>query len=87
MDESNIESKDESIKRHRTDSGLSVYVDTDESVTITKQEYDALKADVKFLLILMTFGVDGWEGYDQAMEAYRTSQDRNTAMQQRGLRD
>ena len=35
-------------------------------VTITKQEYDRLKANENFLLALEAMGVDNWEGYAAA---------------------
>lgn len=40
----------------------------EEKVTITKQEYDQLKADSKWLGCLEAAGVDNWEGYDYARE-------------------
>jgi len=43
-------------------------IDDSEMVTITKEEYAALKKDVKFLLCLMAAGVDEWEGYEIARE-------------------
>jgi hypothetical protein len=37
-------------------------------VTITREEYDALLQDSKFLQALEAAGVDNWEGYSFAME-------------------
>jgi len=40
-----------------------------ETVTISKSEYDQLLADSKLLNILRGAGVDNWDGWDYAMEA------------------
>lgn len=37
-------------------------------VTITKEEYDELKADSKFLQCLYSAGVNNWDGYEVAQE-------------------
>lgn len=37
-----------------------------ETVTITKEEYDALCADQETLYALYAAGVDNWEGYSEA---------------------
>lgn len=42
---------------------------SEETVTITKKEYDELCASQKILDALEAGGVDNWEGYDDAMEA------------------
>lgn len=39
-------------------------------VTISKKEYERLLADSKWLKCLNSAGVDNWEGWDSAMEAY-----------------
>lgn len=43
----------------------------EETVTISKKEYDDLLADSKFLSLLEMFGVDNWEGYDEAKAEFR----------------
>lgn len=40
----------------------------DETVTITKREYESLLEDVNKLRALEGAGVDNWEGYSYAME-------------------
>ena len=40
----------------------------EEKVTITKEEYDQLQEDSRFLDCLRAAGVDNWEGYDYAFE-------------------
>jgi phage pi2 protein 07 len=40
----------------------------EETITITKKEYESLLEDSKKLLYLEGAGVDNWEGYDLAME-------------------
>jgi hypothetical protein len=40
----------------------------EETITITKQEYDQLVEDQQFLHALQNAGVDNWEGYDYALE-------------------
>ena len=42
----------------------------EETVTITKQEYESLLQDRKWLEALEGAGVDNWEGYDYAREIY-----------------
>lgn len=42
----------------------------DESVSITKAEYDRLKDYSKWLGCLEAAGVDDWEGYDMANQIY-----------------
>ena len=41
---------------------------SDEMVTITKIEYDDLKADSEWLGCLEAAGVDNWSGYDLAIQ-------------------
>ena len=40
----------------------------EETITITKKEYESLKEDSKFLEALRAGGVDSWCGYDYACE-------------------
>lgn len=40
-------------------------------VTITEDEYLALKDEVMFLNILEAYGVDNWSGYDDAKDEWR----------------
>jgi len=42
----------------------------EETVTISKKTYDDLIDDQLKLLALEGAGVDNWQGYDDAMEAY-----------------
>jgi phage pi2 protein 07 len=42
----------------------------EETITITKDEYDELIEDRKFLDCLRSAGVDNWEGYDFAIEMF-----------------
>ena len=42
----------------------------EETVTITKKEYDSLKDDSFLLQCLQNAGVNNWGGYDFAMEEY-----------------
>ena len=48
-----------------------------ETVTILKKEYDDLLDDQMKLLSLEGAGVDNWEGYDFAMEAYNEMKGEN----------
>ena len=48
---------------------------TEETVTITKSEYDRLIKDSKWLQCLESAGVDNFEGYDEAKVLYRESED------------
>lgn len=45
----------------------------EEMVTISKKEYDRLVEDSEFLSFLDGHGVDNWEGYDEAVDAYNAS--------------
>lgn len=38
-----------------------------ETITISKEFYDELITDQEFLNALEEFGVDNWEGYEEAM--------------------
>ena len=40
----------------------------EETITISKKEYEELLEDQKLLLCLQGAGVDNWSGYDDAME-------------------
>lgn len=48
---------------------------SDETITITKKEYDGLKEDEAKLQALEDEGVDNWSGYDYAMQALREPRD------------
>jgi len=41
----------------------------EESITITKKEYDQLLADSALLTALENFGVDNWDGYGDAKKS------------------
>lgn len=40
----------------------------EETITISKEEYESLLEDRDMLLALQGAGVDNWEGYDYAIE-------------------
>ena len=42
----------------------------EETITISKEEYESLLEDSKFLRALENAGVDNWEGYDFARDLY-----------------
>lgn len=42
----------------------------DDMIVISKAEYDSLKNDERKLLCLEAAGVDSWDGYSIAMEAF-----------------
>lgn len=42
----------------------------EETITITKKEYDELKDDSMFLDCLRNGGVDSWEWYGEAVSEY-----------------
>jgi len=50
----------------------------EETITITKKEYDSLKEDAKFMRALEAAGVDNWEGYDFALDAMKERKDEKT---------
>jgi len=41
-----------------------------ETVTISKDEYEELVEDVKFLRCLEAYGVNNWDGYEAAQEDF-----------------
>lgn len=41
-----------------------------ETVTITKSEYDSMMQDVKWMRCYEAAGVDNWEGIDHAIDIY-----------------
>jgi hypothetical protein len=42
----------------------------EETITITKKEYESLLKDSRFLGCLEGAGVDNWDGYSYAIESY-----------------
>jgi len=42
----------------------------DGTVILTQEEYDELKSDQDFLHCLQGAGVDNWDGYEYAQEAF-----------------
>jgi hypothetical protein len=46
-----------------------------ETITISKREYEELLKKVHFLECLEACGVDNWEGYDEAWELYENDED------------
>lgn len=42
----------------------------EETITISKEEYESLLENSKKLEALESAGVDNWQGYDYAMEIY-----------------
>ena len=47
----------------------------EETVTISKKEYESLLEDSEKLSALEAAGVDNWEGYDNAMEMMKDMED------------
>jgi hypothetical protein len=47
----------------------------EETVTISKKEYESLKEDARWLQCLENAGVDNWEGYDYARELLNEEND------------
>ena len=47
----------------------------DKVITITQEEYDDLRDDQLKLNCLEDYGVDNWEGYDDAMREYRETKE------------
>lgn len=45
--------------------------EADGSVTLTAEEYDEMIKEINFLDCLRGAGVDNWEGYEYALEAYQ----------------
>ncbi len=50
----------------------------EETITITKKEYQELLDDQQFLISLQGAGVDNWEGYDIAIEQYNNYRENNS---------
>lgn len=50
---------------------------SEETVTISKKEYESLLEDSKFLEALQDVGVDNWEGYSYAYQVYEGTLDPN----------
>ena len=48
---------------------------SEETITITKKEYDSLLEDQHMLLCLQCAGVDNWAGYDYAIEMMQETLD------------
>lgn len=49
----------------------------EETVTISKAEYESLKDDSRWVMCLENAGVDCWEGYDFARELYNEMEAEN----------
>lgn len=47
----------------------------EKTVTISKEEYESLKEDARWLQCLENAGVDNWEGYDFARELLNEEND------------
>lgn len=60
-------SKASTIKSKPT-TGLTHNIMANETVTISKEEYESLLEDRKWLQALESAGVDNWQGYDYARE-------------------
>lgn len=45
-------------------------MNTEETITVSKTEYDQLLDDSFFLNCLRNAGVDNWDGYEYAQEEY-----------------
>lgn len=43
----------------------------EETITITKKEYDQLLKDSRFLNALEEYGVDNWDGYGDAFRSLK----------------
>jgi hypothetical protein len=52
-----------------------ITVAMEETVTISKKEYESLLEDSEKLSALEAAGVDNWEGYDNAMEMMKDMED------------
>jgi len=48
---------------------------SEETITISKKEYESLKEDARWLQCLENAGVDNWEGYDYARELLNEEND------------
>lgn len=49
-------------------------MNTEETVTISKKEYESLLEDSKWLQALNAAGVDNWGGWDYARELFNEEQ-------------
>lgn len=49
-----------------------------ETVTISREKYEALERDSDFLAALEGAGVDNWDGYDFAVQAMNDNDDSST---------
>ena len=49
--------------------------DSIETVTISKKDYEELRRDSVMLSALEEFGVDNWQGYEDAMESINDDDD------------
>ena len=49
-------------------------VPAEETVTITKKEYDELISDKQWACCLENAGVDNWEGFEYAQDLYEEMQ-------------
>ena len=47
----------------------------EETITISKSEYEQLVSDSNFLTCLRGAGVDNWDGYDFAVEDFQSMED------------
>jgi hypothetical protein len=47
----------------------------EETVTISKKEYESLLEDSEMLLALQNAGVDNWDGYDYALELLKEKEE------------
>lgn len=50
---------------------------SEETITISKEEYDSLVEDQQMLQCLQAAGVDNWAGYDLAIEMMDEEEDEN----------
>ena len=56
--------------------------DTDDTVTISTQEYETLKKDSDLLNALEACGVDNWHGYSDARRYLREQQEEDEELNQ-----
>lgn len=47
----------------------------EETITITKEEYESLLDSQHLLTCLQNAGVDNWDGYGYALEEYNSDED------------
>lgn len=50
-----------------------IEINNEDTITITKKEYDALIKDIAWLRCLEEAGVDNWGGIEYAQEAWHNS--------------